>query len=88
MQIDRPHIGPITAPEPRLRAKAAALETAFLTEMLRHVGLGTENSGFGGGIGAEQFASFLREGQAAAMVQAGGLGLAESLFRALTEEAR
>jgi len=88
MQIDPTHTGPVTAPDPRLRAKAAALETAFLTEMLRHAGLGTENSSFGGGIGAEQFASFLREGQATAMVRAGGIGLAETLFHALTEEAR
>ena len=70
-----------------LRAKAEEYETAFLAEMLGHAGLGTVSDSFGGGIGEEQFASFLRQEQAAAMVKAGGIGLAESVFRALTERA-
>ncbi len=81
---------PATAPAARpaadpaaLRAKANELETVFLAEMLAHAGLGAEEGAFGGGIGAEQFGSFLREAQAAAMVRAGGIGLAESLFRAM-----
>jgi hypothetical protein len=78
--------GPIATSNPALKAKVAELETAFLAEMLRHAGLGTQTGGFGGGIGAEQFASFLREGQAAAMVRAGGIGLSELLFRAMTEK--
>lgn len=77
--------GPLRGP---LHAKAAELEAAFLAEMLRHAGLGTQTGAFGGGIGAEQFASFLREGQAKAMVRAGGIGLSEQLFRALAEEAK
>lgn len=68
-----------------LRAKAEEYETTFLAEMLGHAGLGTVSDSFGGGIGEEQFASFLRQEQAAAMVKAGGIGLAESIFRALTE---
>jgi Rod binding domain-containing protein len=69
-----------------LRAKAAQLETAFLAEMLGHAGLGDTLDGLGGGgIGEEQFASFLRQEQAAAMVRAGGIGLTEVLFRALSE---
>lgn len=74
--------------ESPLRAKAVELETAFLAEMLRHAGFGTQTGGFGGGIGAEQFASFLREGQAGAIARAGGIGLSESLFRALAEEGK
>lgn len=71
-----------------LRAKAAELETAFLAEMLGHAGMGATLEGFGGGgIGEEQFASFLRHEQAEAMVKAGGVGLAEALFRALSERA-
>lgn len=66
-----------------LRAKAAELETAFLAEMLGHSGLGEASKSFGGGIGEEQFASFLRQEQAEAMVRAGGIGLTESIFRAL-----
>ncbi|MCZ8078094.1 MAG: rod-binding protein [Rhodobacteraceae bacterium] len=88
MQVSPPLTRPGTVPDNPLRAKAAELETAFLAEMLRHAGLGTQTGSFGGGIGAEQFASFLREGQAMAMVQAGGIGLTESLFRALEETAK
>lgn len=71
------------APNP-LREKAAQLETAFLAEMLGHAGLGTARESFGGGIGEEQFSSFLRQEQAAAMVKAGGIGLTEVLFRAMS----
>jgi peptidoglycan hydrolase FlgJ len=67
-----------------LREKAAELETAFLAEMLGLAGLGAASESFGGGIGEEQFASFLRQQQAEAMVKAGGIGLAEALFRALS----
>lgn len=76
---------------PPLREKAEALEAAFLAEMLRHSGLGSGpgegfssmRGAFGGGIGEEQFGSFLREAMAGQMVRAGGIGLAESLFRAM-----
>jgi Rod binding domain-containing protein len=68
-----------------LRSKAAELEAVFLAEMLSHAGLGAAEGSFGGGIGEEQFASFLRQAQAEAMVKAGGIGLAESLFRAMAE---
>ncbi len=72
-----------TRPMSPLRAKAAELETAFLSEMLGQAGLGPQSGAFGGGIGEEQFASFLREAEAKAMVRAGGIGLTESLFRAM-----
>lgn len=89
-----PDLLPLTAsapPDPRLRERAEALEGAFLAEMLRHTGLGagggegfgTLRGPFGGGIGEEQFASFLRESMAGRMVDAGGIGLTESLLRAL-----
>lgn len=79
---------PATAgPDARLRSVAQRLETAFLAEMLRSAGVGQTPAGFGGGTGEDQFASFLREAQAAEMVRAGGIGLAESLFAALKERA-
>jgi flagellar protein FlgJ len=68
-----------------LRQLSDDLEASFLSEMLGHAGLGMVSDSFGGGIGEEQFASFLRQEQAEAMVRKGGIGLAESLFRALTE---
>jgi Rod binding domain-containing protein len=70
-----------------LHRKAEELETVFLSEMLAHAGLGQEDGAFGGGMGGAQFASFLREAQAGAMVRAGGIGLAESLFRAMSGNA-
>lgn len=66
-----------------LHNQANRLEAAFLSQMLAHAGLDRAAEGMGGGAGAAQFASFLRDAQAEAMVQAGGIGLSEALFRAL-----
>ena len=66
-----------------LRVATDALEAEFLTEMLKAAGLGKPSEGFGGGIGEEQFASFLREAQADKIAQAGGLGLAEVIYQSL-----
>lgn len=66
-----------------LRAKAADLEAMFVSEMLSHTGMDQKGAAFGGGHGEEQFASFLRQQHAQAIVAAGGLGLAEQLFQAL-----
>lgn len=74
-----------SAPKTALRTKAEALEAAFLAEMLRHSGLGEQESRFCGGIGETQVTSFLREAQAKAMVDAGGIGLAEMLMRSMTK---
>lgn len=68
-----------------LRQLAQQMEAGFLSEMLGAAGLGESRESFGGGIGEDQFGSFLRDEQATAMVRAGGIGLAESLFHALTE---
>lgn len=69
--------------EAALREAALKIEAGFLSEMLKAAGFGEARDGFGGGIGEEQFASFLREEQAMAMARTGGIGLAESLFEAL-----
>lgn len=71
-----------------LWSAAQKLEATFLAEMLKSSGLGEVNDSFGGGIGEEQFASFLRGAQADNMVQAGGIGLAESIFQSLKETDR
>ena len=67
----------------QLMQKAQELETRFLSEMLAHTGLDAQTGAFNGGIGEDQFASFLREAQAKAMVDRGGLGLAQSIFQYL-----
>lgn len=59
------------------------LEAVFLSEMLKASGVGETPSTFGGGIGEDQFASFLRDAQAREMVRAGGLGLASYFDQAI-----
>ena len=74
--------------EAALHDAANKLEAVFLAEMLKSAGLGESREAFGGGSGEDQFASFLRQAQAEKMVQAGGIGLAESLFEALKEQSK
>ena len=87
MDASAPPIGPSRLPAGKdaiLRQRAEQLEAVFLAEMLQHSGLEPQSdASFGGGIGEEQFASFLRQEQARLMVDRGGIGLAESLFRAM-----
>jgi Rod binding domain-containing protein len=83
-------IGPVNpvavgTSETALRQAAQKLEATFLAQMLKSAGLGQGRSSFGGGAGEDQFASLLLEAQAEKMVEAGGIGLAESLFEALKE---
>lgn len=66
---------------------AQDLEATFLAEMLKSAGFGKSRESFGGGIGEDQFGSFLRQAQADEMVKSGGIGLAQSLFEALKERA-
>lgn len=73
------------AEETALRQVSSQLEALFLAEMLKASGFGEVPESFGGGEGEAQFTSFLQDVQAERMVQAGGIGLAESLFNALKE---
>lgn len=80
---------PLTEPggaAARLREQSKELEAAFLAEMLSFAGLGESEGAFAGGIGEEQFASFLRAEQARLMVAQGGIGLAEQIFQSLVEK--
>jgi peptidoglycan hydrolase FlgJ len=82
----RPELAPdLPLADVSLMQKAKALEASFLAEMLGHAGLGAAPEGFGGGIGEEQFASFLRAEQAKAIVEKGGLGLAQQIFESLKQ---
>ncbi|PTX57584.1 rod binding protein [Litoreibacter ponti] len=62
---------------------AKGLEAAFIAEMLKSIAPDTSSQAFGGGIGEEQFQSFLFENQARAMVDRGGIGLAEQFVRSM-----
>lgn len=78
--------GPDLGGPPRqadLWAKAQEFEACFLAEMLAHAGLGSGENGFSGGFAEAQFSSFLGEAQARLLVEKGGLGLAENLYRAM-----
>lgn len=86
MEVTRPGPAmpaPMPARDAALMARAKELEAAFLAEMLGHAGMEADPGAFGGGIGEAQFASFLRQEQARMLVERGGIGLAESLFRAM-----
>lgn len=78
---------PRSANDQKLFDAAQKLEATFLSEMLKHAGVGAPRESFGGGAGEEHFASFLRDEQASAMVEAGGIGIAEALFEAMKARA-
>ena len=65
---------------------AQKLEASFLSEMLKHSGVGAPRATFGGGSGETQFTSFLVAEYADAMARAGGIGLSESIYAALVRK--
>ena len=84
MEIQNNQPAPVSqARAAQLMEVAQALETQFLSEMLKSAGVGKTPEGFGGGSGEDQFASFMRDEQARQMTQAGGIGLAQSLYDAM-----
>lgn len=81
--IDMPPQTTMRSRDPDLWRLSQSLESTFLAEMLGSAGLGETSDEFGGGIGEDQFSSFLNQQRAAAMVEKGGIGLAESIYRSL-----
>lgn len=75
----------MSARDAEIMEVARDLEASFLTEMLKSAGMGKTRESFGGGAGEDQFTSLLVREQARAMVDSGGIGLAQSLFEALKE---
>lgn len=70
-----------------LARAARDLETSFLSVMLREAGVGAPRAAFGGGLGEDQFASFLADAYAKKFVERGGIGFAEVILRSLKERA-
>ena len=70
-----------------LRHAAEAFEKAFLTEMLRHAGVGAMPEGFNGGPGEEAFSDFLIREYAGEISRSGKLGLSERIFESLSQAA-
>lgn len=89
MQVSGPNMSGVLpkheAPtvDKKLMAVARELEASFLAEMLKSTGLGEARESFGGGAGEDQFSSFLVQEYATATVEAGGIGLAESIYESL-----
>lgn len=77
---------PPTPDVARIQDAAQKLESSFIAEMLKSSGFG-EITSFGGGVGEEQFASYLRSAVADQMAASGGVGLSEMLFESLMESA-
>ncbi len=74
------------ASNPKLYTVAKDLEASFLAEMFKAAGVGETRKSFGGGAGEDQFTSFLVKEYASAAVEAGGIGLAEHIYRALVQK--
>ena len=75
------------------RAKNAArdFEAVFLNQMFQHMFTGIDGEGpFGGGVGVSIWRSFLTEQYAKTFSKAGGIGLADHVYRSLIahQEAR
>ncbi len=70
-----------------LRKAARQLESSFIAEMLKSAGVGKTRESFGGGAGEEGFASFLVSAQADKIVEAGGFGLADRIYKSLKQSA-
>lgn len=81
------HPAPNGNANPR-RDAAEALEASFLAEMLKATGLGEQENGFSGSVGDSQFASFQRDAIAHAIVDKGGIGLADIIEAAMKEKTR
>ena len=71
-------------PDP-LRASAEALEASFLAEMLKHTGVGRMPESFNGGPGEAAFSDFLVHEYAAKISGTRSIGLADHIYRALSE---
>lgn len=77
---------PDPAREAALRETAQAFEASFLAEMLAHAGVGASAPGFDGGPGEEAFRGMMVAEQARLMTEAGGIGLAETIFEAMLKQ--
>ena len=88
MDISNPHA--VASPthikrDQTLMKVTRELEASFLAEMLKSAGVGKPPEAFGGGAGEDHFSTFLVREYASATVEAGGIGLAESIYRSLVQ---
>ncbi len=69
-----------------IRAKAEAFESAFITEMLKHSGVGKVPDAFGGGVGEEAFSDFLTRAYAEEIAETRSIGIADHVEAALNRK--
>ena len=77
---------PKSAPTAQAKARAAAqdFEAVFLNAMFSQMFTGVDGEGpFGGGAGAGVWRSFLTDEYAKSFSRAGGIGLADDVYRTL-----
>ncbi len=78
-------------PQPEVRDEAALkqvaqeFEAVFLSEMLKYSGLNATPEGFGGGAGEDAYSGLLTQEYARAIVEKGGIGVAEQVFEILKQ---
>jgi flagellar protein FlgJ len=75
---------PKLSPEARMRSQAEGFEVQFVNSMFQQMYTGTEGDGpFGNSTGVGPWRSFLTEEYAKNFVKAGGIGIADSVYKSL-----
>jgi Rod binding domain-containing protein len=79
-----PTTSPTQTIQAKARAKAEDFEAVFLNSMFQQMYTGIDGDGpFGGGTGVGVWRSFLTDQFAKSMVKAGGIGIANDVYRSL-----
>ena len=68
-----------------MRRTAQEFEAVFLTEMLKHAGVGRMTEGFNGGPGEAAFTDMLTQEYAREISRSGGFGLADQILIGMKE---
>jgi Rod binding domain-containing protein len=75
---------PVTATGDKTRAQAQDFESMFISSMMQHMFTGIGNDGpLGNAAGVGPWRSFLTDQYAKALVKAGGLGLANQIYKSM-----
>ena len=78
----------IPADDATLRGAAKAFEAAFLSEMLKHAGVGERRGPFGGGPGEAAFSDLLVREYATEIARTGRIGLQQHVYANLKTRAQ
>lgn len=84
-RADFPSQSDVSQSAEEMRQLAKDFEKAFVSEMLRHSGLGEMPSTFNGGPGEAAFSGMIADHYAEEIARTGGLGLSDHIFRVLSE---